>query len=54
MHQSVSMLEIAESHCFLHEYITIDIFFITDSISKRAGGELDTGTDSKDKVFTVG
>lgn len=54
MHQSVSMLEIAESHCFLHEYITIDILFITDGIPKQAGGELDTDIDSKDKVFTVG
>lgn len=34
-HQSNSMLEIAESHCFLHEYITIDNFFITDNQAMR-------------------
>lgn len=34
-HQSNSLLEIAESHCFLHEYITIDNFFITDNQAMR-------------------
>lgn len=50
---SNSMLEIAESYCFLHEYITIDNFFITDGVSEQGGSELDSSTDSKDKVLTV-
>lgn len=53
-HQPDSVLEIAEPYCFRHEYITIDDFFITDCESKQGGSELDSCTDSKDKVFTVG
>lgn len=54
MHQSNSMLEVTESYCFPHEYINIDNFFITGSVSKHRGSELDPCTDSEDKVFTVG
>lgn len=49
-----SSLEIAESHRFPHEYITVDIFFITDGMCEQGGSELDPSSDSEDKVFTVG
>lgn len=54
MCQSNSMLEMAESSWCLYAFIAVDDFFITDSVSKQGGSELDSSTDSKDKVFTVG
>lgn len=54
MCQFNSMLELSESSWFRYAFIAIDDFFITDSVSKQGGSELDSSTDSKDKVFTVG
>lgn len=47
MHHANSLLEIVESSCCHHEYITSDKFFITYCVSTQRGSELDSALTQK-------